>query len=122
MEEKNPNKTIPSYVDYVRDEIAVQTHSDDVAGKLREMGFNYIGRGKQRGAMSRRVIKKDEPHSHEKVAAALQPLVDLGLAFSSGKERCPIEVAAHYREKGMLKGKLRNIYWTGPNRWHVRDL
>ena len=115
-------RTMPSYVDYVRDEIAVQTQSDEVAQELRKLGFSYIGRGKRRGAMWRRVIRKDEPHSHEKVAAALQPLVDLGLAFSSGREWCPIEVAEDYRQRGLLKGKLKNIYWTGPGKWHVREL
>jgi len=122
MEDKGLREAIPSYVDYVRDEIAVQTHSDEIAGKLREMGFSYIGRGKRRGAMSRRVIRKDEEHDHQKVAAALQPLIDLGLAFSSGRNWCPLEVATHYRDKGMLKGKLRNIYWTGPGKWHLREV
>ena len=121
MNAEHSRKDIPSYVDYVRDEIAVQTHSEEVAAKLREMGFSFIGRGKQHGAMSRRVIRKNEDHSHEKVAAALQPLVDLGLAFSSGRNWCPLEVATHYRNEGMLSGTIRSICWTGPNRWHVRD-
>jgi hypothetical protein len=113
---------MPSYVDHVSDEIVVQTQSDESAEQLEELGFRFIGRGKRRGAMYQRVIKKDEAHDHDKVAAALQKLVDLGLAFSSGKELCPIEVATHYREQGKLQGKLQNIYWTGPGKWHLREL
>ncbi len=117
------NETLmPSYVDHVSGEIVVQTRSGESAEQLEELGFRFIGRGKRRGAMYQRVIKKDEAHSHEKVAAALQKLVDLGLAFSSGRNWCPIEVATHYREQGMLQGTLRNIYWTAPGKWHLREL
>ena len=107
----------PSYVsaigpDYV--EIKARTNAD--AEELKQLGFALAGRGRQRGTMRKKISGETEK------AQVLQALADLGLPFSGGRNWCPIAVAEELRDRGLLRGALEMIGWSGPGQWQMKQV
>ena len=110
---------MPSYVSLVASEfVEVQAQSDETAAALRRLGFVQSGRGRRRGKMQIAMPAPD----HEEKAELFNALISLGVAFSAGKDWCPIAVAMHYRNQGLLEGPLRKIGWSGPRHWQVTEV
>jgi hypothetical protein len=56
------------------------------------------------------------------LARLLGSLRDLGLPFlGAGPGWHPGAVFEDLRDRGLVAGSYRKIYWTGPGEWHVRD-
>lgn len=110
---------MPSYVSLVASEfVEVQVQCDETAAALRRLGFVHSGRGRRRGKMQ---IAMPAPN-HEEKAELFKTLISLGVAFSAGKDWCPIDVAMHYRDQGLLEGPLCKIGWFSPRHWHVTEV
>ncbi|WP_155874937.1 hypothetical protein [Desulfuromonas sp. AOP6] len=52
----------------------------------------------------------------------LNQLNDLGVAFSAGKEWCPSEVMEEGQERGLVPKPFMRIFWTGPDKWHLKEI
>lgn len=110
-------KRLPSYVRWIgADRVEVEARTNDMANRLREMGFSMVGQGKRRGLMEKRISGEGE------MVELLRALLTIGLPFSGGKDWCPIAVAEDLRDRGLLQGPLAMIGWSGPGNWEVRDV
>jgi hypothetical protein len=61
------------------------------------------------------------PLHFEAMAQLARGLIELGLAFSAGREWSPSEVVQDLRDRGLLDGPFTEIAWTGPE-WVLRTL
>jgi hypothetical protein len=52
-------------------------------------------------------------------AAIFARLLQLGVAFSAGREWCPAEVFEYLRDLRLLSGKYPRIAWTSPSEYRV---
>lgn len=56
------------------------------------------------------------------LADLLMALRDLGLPFlGAGPGWHPGAIFEDLRDRGLVTGSYRMIYWTGPGLWHIRD-
>ena len=49
-------------------------------------------------------------------------LNELGFLFSVGKEWSPAEQVEYYKEKGLLQGVFKIIYWTNKTEYHIKEV
>jgi len=110
-------KRLPSYVSWIgADYVEVEGRTNADAEKLKHQGFILAGPGRHRGTTEKKASGEAEK------ARALQSLADLGLPFSAGRDWWPIAVAEELRDRGLLKGPLKMIGWSGPGQWQVKEV
>src|ERR1039457_5586632 len=105
---------VPPYVVKADDDsVSVKATDDDTIGYLFRSGFSR--NANQRDWFTLR-IKDDQEKAH-----VFSKLRDRGIAFSDGREWCPMEVFEYLRDKKHLHGGFRVIAWKGPNQWFIRE-
>lgn len=63
-----------------------------------------------------------EHNSEEDKIRIFSKLNDLGFLFSVGKEWSPAEQVEYYKEKGLLQGVFKIIYWTNKSEYHIKEI
>ncbi|MDZ5645690.1 hypothetical protein [Nitrospirillum sp. BR 11828] len=78
-------------------------------GALAPLGFQ-LWNGEHRRAIT----------STEDRITLIHALIDIGALFSSGRDWCPAEVVAHYRDNGRVDRPYWVIAWTEPKAFSIR--
>jgi len=60
--------------------------------------------------------------SEEDKIRVFSELNDLGFLFSVGKEWSPAEQVEYYKEKGLLQGVFKIIYWTNKKEFRIKEV
>jgi hypothetical protein len=87
--------------------VSVQCHSDSARELMRSLQF------KRRWPSTRWTQKFN---SEDDLTDALTALRDGGVLFAGGPSGWPPSaIFAHYRERGLCEGSVREIVWTSPH-------
>ncbi|MDG3442706.1 hypothetical protein [Nitrospirillum amazonense] len=80
-----------------------------------EVDLARLGFLPQDGRLARAV-----PTEEDRIAL-IRVLIDIGALFADGRDWCPAELVAHYREAGHIRQRFRVISWNSPSNFRIRE-
>ncbi|WP_138918707.1 hypothetical protein [Nitrospirillum viridazoti] len=80
-----------------------------------EAGLSRLGFLPQDGQLVRSILSVADR------IALIQALIDIGALFTDGRDWCPAEVVAHYRDAGHIRQPSRVISWNSPCSFQIRE-
>ncbi len=100
-----------SYVTFATSIVSIKLCNDSDADKITELGAHRV---------DDKTIQI-EYNGHDELAIVFSKLLDLGIAFSAGKDWAPSEIFEYLRGKGLISGKYKKISWSGPGLYSVNE-
>ena len=105
------NQNLNAYVDKADLQIVrVQVLDACIIGELEHLGFTA------ENTSTEYVITVSDDTAK---AGIFSRLLQLGVAFSAGREWCPAEVFEYLRDLGLLSGRYQRIAWTSPSKYRI---